>query len=177
MHDEPVSDNDDQPALPSKSSRKREMTAAQDLGKSLLTLNARQLAALQLPDELLAALKEYRRLPNSNEAKRRQLQFIGKVMRRMDHEAIGEALERLRKPDPAEARRGRCIEQWAERLMTEEGQDAINEFLATHPVAERQVLRQLQRNLLSGKTNARRRLLDYLNDHIGTESPAPGRTP
>lgn len=173
MHEEPVTDHDEQPVEPSKSSRKREMTAAQELGKSLLTLNTRQLAALQLPDELLTALNEYRRLPNSNEAKRRQLQFIGKVMRRLDHEAIGTALEQLRKPDPAEARRGRCIEQWAERLTADDGQGAVNEFLASHPAAERQPLRQLQRNVRAGKEKARRRLLDYLNSHISKESPAP----
>ena len=176
MDNEHIADHQDQPSPPSKTSRKRQMEAAQELGRSLLDLNTRQLDALQLPEELLAALREYRRLPNSNEARRRQLQFIGKVMRKLDHQSIGEALERLRKPDPAEARRGRCIEQWAERLLNDEQQDsdAITEFLDSHPAAERQALRQLQRNLRSGKDKARRRLLDYLNAHISADSPPPG---
>lgn len=160
---------------PSKTRRKREVEAAQDLGKSLLALRPRQLEALDLPDELQAALREYRRLPNSNEAKRRQLQFIGRVMRNVDHQAVGQALERLRKPDPAETRRGRCIEQWAGSLLSaeEEGVDRVGEFLESHPAAERQAMRQLLRNCRQDNPKARRRLLDYLNAHISADSPAP----
>lgn len=164
----------DEHTPPSKSRRKREVEGAQDLGKSLLALRPRQLEALGLPDELMAALREYKRLPNSNEAKRRQLQFIGRVMRNLDHQAIGEALEKLHKPDPAETRRGRCIEQWAERLMADdESADRVGEFLQSHPAAERQAMRQLLRNCRQDNPKARRRLLDYLNAHISADSPAP----
>lgn len=164
----------DDEITPSKTRRKREMEAAQDLGKSLLTLRPRQLEALDLPDELQAALREYKRLPNSNEAKRRQLQFIGRVMRNLDHQAIAEALEKLQKPDPAETRRGRCIEQWAGRLLSDdEGTDRVGEFLESHPAAERQAMRQLLRNCRQDSPKARRRLLDYLNAHIDADSPAP----
>lgn len=167
----------DDEAPPSKSRRKREVEAAQELGKSLLALRPRQLDALDLPDELQAALREYRRLPNSHEAKRRQLQFIGRVMRNLDHQAIGSALEKQQKPDPAETRRGRCIEQWAECLLSgeEDSSDRIGEFLDTHPAAERQAMRQLLRNCRQDNTKARRRLLDYLNAHISADSPAPAR--
>jgi ribosome-associated protein len=167
---------DDIGVPPSKTRRKREVEAAQDLGKSLLTLRPRQLEALHLPDELMAALREYKRLPNSNEAKRRQLQFIGRVMRDVDHQAIGEALEKLQKPDPMETRRGRCIEQWAEHLISDDnGVDRVGQFLESHPVAERQPMRQLLRNCKQGNARARRHLLDYLNAHINADSPPPDR--
>jgi len=70
---------------PSKSQRKRDMTALQKLGQDLTTLGKKQLEKLPLPDTLIAALAEYQRLPNSNEARRRQLQFIGRVMRDANH--------------------------------------------------------------------------------------------
>jgi len=156
---------------PSKSSRKREMAALRDLGRSLLGLNARQLAALDLPAELLTALREYQRLPNSHEAKRRQLQYIGKLMRHVDHQSIAIALEKLHRPDPAETRRGRCIEQWAACLLADE--DRVSDFLASCPAAERQVLRQLVRNSRNDEGRSRRRLIDYLNTHISADSPGP----
>lgn len=165
MTDQPTGPQDEPP---SKSSRKREMTAAQELGAELLTLNKRQLASLALPETLLAALKEYNRLPNKNEARRRQLQYIGKLMRSSDYEQIREAVERLHKPSPAEVRRGRRIEQWLSRLLQGDEAD-INEFLAQHPAAQRQELRQLIRNCANGdepEAAPRRRLLDYLNAHV-----------
>lgn len=168
---------DEIPRTSSKSSRKREMTAAQELGRSLLELKPRQLAALDLPAELLSALNEYRRLPNSHEAKRRQLQFIGKIMRGLDHHAVGEALERLSKPDPEEIRRGRCIEQWAAFLLSDDARtDPIGEFLETHPAADRQAVRQLLRSNGHGDVDSgrsRRRLRDYLKKHVSTASPEP----
>ncbi|MEX1196626.1 MAG: ribosome biogenesis factor YjgA [Pseudohongiellaceae bacterium] len=173
MNDATSPPDDESP--PSKTRRKRDVEAAQDLGKALLTLRPRQLEALDLPDELLIALREYQRLPNSHEAKRRQLQFIGRVMRNLDHQAVGEAMEKQRKPDPAETRRGRCIEHWAECLLSgaEGGADRVGEFLASHPAAERQAMRQLLRNCRQDNPKARRRLLDYLNAHINADSPAP----
>lgn len=176
MNDDTYTSDDENP--PSKTRRKREVEAAQELGKSLLALRPRQLEALDLPDELMAALREYRRLPNSHEAKRRQLQFIGRVMRNLDHQAIGEAMEKQQKPDPAETRRGRCIEQWAECLLSDDddGADRVGEFLESHPAAERQAMRQLLRNCRQDNPRARRRLLDYLNAHISADSPVPARS-
>lgn len=175
MNDDTYPSGDELP--PSKTRRKREVEAAQELGKSLLALRPRQLEALDLPDELMAALREYRRLPNSHEAKRRQMQFIGRVMRNLDHQAIREAMEKQQKPDPAETRRGRCIEQWAECLLPgdDDGSDRVGEFLDSHPAAERQAMRQLLRNCRQDNPKARRRLLDYLNAHISADSPAPAR--
>lgn len=154
---------------PSKTRRKKDMLALQKLGEELAGLKPPQLARLSLPDELLAALTEYHRLPNSHEARRRQLQFIGRIMRDSDHETLQRQLSDIRSPGPARQRRTREIDRWLERLLTE-GDEAITRFLEEHPDAQRQTLRQLIRNCLRAGDPAsddkaarlRRRLRDYV---------------
>ncbi len=73
---------------PSKSQRKRDMSALQDLGAKLTQLTPAMLKKCALPDEVLAAIHEYQRLPNKHGARRRQLQFIGRVMRDLDEDAL-----------------------------------------------------------------------------------------
>jgi ribosome-associated protein len=164
----------------SKTRRKQRMTELQDMGEELLALNKRQLDLIDLPDLLLIALREYQRLPNRHEAKRRQMQFIGKLMRKADHQNIRSALDRLKVPDRQEVRRSQDIERWGEKLLSGTA-DTIEEFLLEWPMAERQSLRQLIRRYLElknpGDTEteeqsteaakvARRRLLDYIKTVI-----------
>lgn len=172
----PIDDNTD--ALPeSKSERKRQMTALQTLGEDLLKLKPAHLQKMPLSDTLREAISTYHRLPNRNEAKRRQLQFIGKVMRHEDHDAIRGELDRLLTPDARQAGRSREIERWCLRLSEGDG-DTIESFLSAFPNAERQPLRQLVRRhqqQLSSETGSddavkksRRQLLNYLGEHINT---------
>lgn len=154
---------------PSKSQRKRDMTAVQDLGKDLTTLNRKQLEKLQLSDRLLAALAEYHRLPNSNEARRRHLQFIGKVMRDEPYEEIQQTLDAMRTPDHTEVRRAQLIEKWGERLLNGT-EDEVNAFVSDYPLAERQAIRQILRNYTRDNDETarihRRRLLSYIKEYI-----------
>jgi len=136
---------DDDNETESKTRRKQRMTELQKMGAELMTLNKRQLDLIDLPENLLSAMREYQRLPNRHEAKRRQMQFIGKLMRAADHDAIREALDKLRAPDRQEMRRAQQIEAWGERLL--QGDDeTVEAFLAEWQHAERQPLRQLLRN-------------------------------
>lgn len=171
-----VEEND--PGLPeSKSERKRQMTALQSLGEELLKLKTAHLQKMPLSDTLRDAITTYHRLPNRNEARRRQLQFIGKVMRNEDHAAIKDELNKLLTPDARQAGRSREIERWSLRLI-EEGGDAIEAFLSAFPSAERQPLRQLVRRhhqQINSETSSdaaakksRRQLLNYLGEHINT---------
>lgn len=170
----------DESSEESKTQRKKRMTELQKMGEDLLSLNKKQLEQIEVPEPLLGALREYQRLPNRNEAKRRQLQFIGKLMRGSDHESIRAALEKLRTPDRQEIRRGQDIEHWGERLLSG-GEDEIQAFIETWPDAERQTLRQLLRRYSQVATTAaeveedrssepakiqRRRLLDYIKTCI-----------
>lgn len=168
MNDEWQSTPPPQEELPdSKTQRKKQMTAVQKLGEELIALNNKQLETFELDPALKTAITEYKRLPNRHEAKRRQLQFIGKLMRKSDHEAIATQLEKLRTPDLQEVRRGQSIGEWITRLEAGQEED-ITAFIDRYPGAERQPLRQLVRN--SRNNNAaephRQRLLDFIKDHI-----------
>src|SRR5690606_7153643 len=80
--------------IKSKSQVKREMTALQKLGERLVEMNDKQLATIPLEENLLKAVLEARKMPQ-REARRRQLQFIGKLMRSADNLAIQEAVDQL----------------------------------------------------------------------------------
>ena len=78
----------------SKTQKKREVEALQKLGASLIALAPAQLDTLELPGELLAAVREAQRI-KSHEAKRRQVQYIGKLMRSLDPAPVRAALAQL----------------------------------------------------------------------------------
>ena len=79
----------------SRTRKKNEARALQRLGEELVALPARQLASLELPDELRTAV-EFARAIRSHGARRRQLQYIGALMRHIDPQPIETALERIR---------------------------------------------------------------------------------
>lgn len=89
-----MTDFEDPLDRPSKSQRKREMHALQEIGKILVELPSPQLAKIPMPEELAEAVKTARAI-KSHEAKRRQLQYIGKLMREIDPEPIQKALARI----------------------------------------------------------------------------------
>ena len=95
--DDPLDDeiNDlEAPLPPSKSQRKREATALQALGEQLVKLTAAQLNRITLPDDLLAAVRQAQSISQRG-GRKRQLQYIGKLMRQLDEtdiEAISAAL-------------------------------------------------------------------------------------
>ncbi|HKY92940.1 MAG TPA: ribosome biogenesis factor YjgA [Nevskiaceae bacterium] len=91
--------DDDTPSGPSKSQVKRDMTELQALGEQLTRLADTQLAAIPLDDGMRDALAELKRI-KSFEARRRQVQYIGKLMRDADVDAIRLALAELRRRTP-----------------------------------------------------------------------------
>ncbi|QID17269.1 DUF615 domain-containing protein [Nitrogeniibacter mangrovi] len=130
---------------PSKSQRKRESHALQDLGAELVRLNADQLARIPMPDDLLDAIRDHQRF-RKNEAKRRQLQYIGKLMRSIDPEPIQAALDALKGVSAEEVARQHRLERLRERLLEDEG--VLFEVAESHPGADLQRLRVLRRNAL-----------------------------
>jgi ribosome-associated protein len=122
----------------SKTERKRDATRLQNLGRTLGALNATQLSEMPLSAELAKAIADYRRFP-SNEAKRRQLQFVGKLMRSSDIAALEAALD-LIEGRSAQARfQFHQLETWRDRLI--DSPEALTEYLTEHPNSDRQVLR------------------------------------
>lgn len=153
----------------SRSQRKEEMEALQKVGESLLKLTEEQLAKFELPDNLLAALKQAKSL-SSNEAKRRQLQYIGKIMRNIDAELIKQTLKRIQSVHEKNIKQFHKMETWRTTLL-EQGDDALNHFVSEYPHSDRQQLRQLIRNALrdiknNKNTGAEKALFNYIRGVI-----------
>jgi len=125
-------DTDDRP---SKSERKRAAHAAQDLGETLIGLRESELAALELPERLVDAIREARRIP-SRGGGARQRQFIGKLMREIDLEPIRAALAARGAQSALEAERFKRLEDWRERLITQ-GPAALGELERWRPGLDR----------------------------------------
>lgn len=136
--------NDGADALPaSKSQRKRDMDALQDIGRALTELPAAKLKKMNLDDGLLVALLDFQKI-TANGAKRRQLQYIGKLMRDIDPEPIEQQLAALRGDSSAHTRWLHLLERWRERLVEDDShvQQLINDF----PQLDVQQLRTMVRN-------------------------------
>lgn len=125
---------------PSKSQRKRDMTALQELGAELVTLNADQLAQIELPERLRDAVLATQRM-KSHEARRRQLQYIGKLMRGVDPEPIRTTLDAWRRTARDATAQQRAVERWRERLLDDDA--ALAEFAAAYAGCDLQHLRTL----------------------------------
>jgi ribosome-associated protein len=127
----------------SKTRRKREMLELQGLGAALVALPEAQLARMALAPELLQAVLEAKRI-NSHEARRRQLQYIGRLMREVDPEPIRAELAAIRGGSARAAAAHRRLETWRERLL--EDDQALTAFAAAHPRSDLQEMRALIRN-------------------------------
>jgi len=129
----------------SKTELKRESAELQKLGESLLTLRADLMEGLELPDKLLDALDEVRRITNF-EGRRRQMQFIGKLMRGLDEETLAatrEALDTQRQGSAKESMALHEAETWRDQLI--EDDQALQRWLDAHPDTDSQQLRALIR--------------------------------
>lgn len=123
---------------PSKSHLKREMHARQDLGKKLAELNNAQLQRLPLDESLRAAIVEMQRL-NGHEARRRQLQYVGKLMRSADADRIQAAYDDLLGATRASVALMHRCERLRDRLLDDE--TALAEFIDDHAGIDIQWLR------------------------------------
>jgi ribosome-associated protein len=113
----------------SKTRRKRDMEALQDLGERLVALDATRLATLDLPERLTDAVALARRLTR-HEARRRQMQYIGRLMRDIDPAPLEAAFARWSEGPARERAQFAALERWRTRLMDEDA--ALDEFIAQH---------------------------------------------
>jgi len=128
--------------LVSKTAKKREMTELQALGAALVDIPEAQLQGV-LPEHLLKAVLEAKRI-TSHEAKRRQMQYIGRLMRDVDPAPIRARLAEIEGGSAQAVARHKRLEAWRARLL--EDDSALTEFAAEHPGADLQALRALIRN-------------------------------
>lgn len=120
---------------PSKSERKRAALDAQALGEELIREESFDLASLNLPEPLVEAILEARRI-RSRAALVRQRQYVGKLMRKVDLEPIRAALAARNAQAARETLRFRRVEQWRDRLIAE-GEPALEELMRSQPGMDR----------------------------------------
>lgn len=155
---------------PSKSQLKRESEALQALGEELVNLKPSELAKVPLDEELADAIDLAHKLQSKREAKRRHLQFIGRLMRSRDITEIEQALDVIRSRHAAGNARMHKLETLREKLIAG-GDEAINALLAEHRDLDRQKLRQLVRQANKEQETGRspaafRELFQYLRDAL-----------
>jgi ribosome-associated protein len=127
----------------SKTRRKREMHQLQALGAALAALPDSVLSALELDEDLREALVEAKRV-KSHEARRRQLQYIGRLMRALDPEPIRAQLAAIEGSSAQATAAHRRLELWRERLLADD--EALTSFAEEHPAADLQKMRSLIRS-------------------------------
>lgn len=127
----------------SKSQRKRDAEAAQQLGKDILGLSHDDQKSIDLPGNLSKALDDARRI-KKNSALKRQLQYIGKLMRHIEVEPIREQYLKLTNHYGKDVKEFHKLEKWRDRLLAE-GDNALEELINEAPNTDRQHLRQLIR--------------------------------
>ncbi|PJD91625.1 MAG: hypothetical protein CK424_06250 [Legionella sp.] len=153
----------------SKSQKKRDADALQNLGNQLIALPLEDLESLPLTDNLYRAIRDAKSI-KSHGAARRQSQLIGKLMRSADHPAITAAFEDMQASDKAQTAEFHATELWRERLL-QEGTTALSEFIDMFRPEDIQQLRQLiskartSTNPLQQKT-ATKALFRYLRSYI-----------
>ncbi|MFI4930078.1 MAG: ribosome biogenesis factor YjgA [Burkholderiales bacterium] len=133
-------DDDDAAQRPSKTQLKQQMHALQQLGQSLTAMPAERLNGLQLPERLREAIDEFKRT-RSHEGRRRQLQFIGKLMRGVDAEPLLAAVATERLGPAVQALRLHEVERWRLELVNDD--DASLRWSRAHPGSDAQRLRAL----------------------------------
>jgi ribosome-associated protein len=128
---------------PSKTKIKKQMHELRDLGKELTELSKDQVAQLDLPEILSDAIRAMRNI-NSFGAQRRQIQYIGKLMRNVDPAPIIAKLDAWKGKSQGHTAYMHQLERWRDRLL--ESDSALTELLAAYPQADAQRLRSLIRN-------------------------------
>lgn len=158
--------------IKSKSQVKREMTALQKLGEQLIDMNEKQLATIPLEESLLDAIHEIRKMPH-REARRRHLQYIGRLMRETNHEEIQAAVDKLQHRSDQYIHRQHQIERYRDLLI--QGDKQIFQTLVTScPGIDVQHLRQLirsaQKEVEENKPPASaRKLFGFIRDQLALQ--------
>lgn len=147
---------------PSKTQLKAEADEKQALGEALLSLRADLMARLDLPDKLRDAIADAKKI-TSFEGKRRQMQFIGKLMRPLDPDPIREAINEQLNGSAELTLQLHLAEQWRDKLVADD--EALGAWLSEYPATDSQQLRALIRQ-------ARK---DYKPENPG-EAPRHGKS-
>lgn len=157
--DKPEPENHtDELEFPSRSQLKRDAEEITQLGQTISELSASDLAKIPLEERAADAVHQLRKI-RSFGARKRQLHYLGKILRNSELRPIRDALETIQLESQLQNKQFHDAEHWRDLLLNE-GQPALQDFLSKYPLADRQRLRQLLRN-----------------HHKETNSAANGKTP
>lgn len=135
---------------PSKTKQKEAMHELRDLGAELVELSVGQLKRINVPETIFDAVRECQKI-TAHGARRRQVAYLGKLMRGVDDEPIRAGLAMLRGESSAETARLHRLERFRVRLLEDEA--VLAEIAAQWPAVDLQHLRTLRRNALKEKEN------------------------
>ena len=127
------------------------MHALQDLGEALVALDAQRLAELGLPERLADAITIARGI-RAHEGRRRQIQYIGRLMRDIDPEPVRQTLDRWAAGAPDDRALFAAAEHWRLQLLADDA--ALDRFAETHPAADRAALSALVREARVERTRS-----------------------
>lgn len=171
-------DPDDTDARPSKSALKRQSHDLQTLGLEVAGLSDARLAATPMPDALRDAILEYRRT-KSHEGRRRQLQYVGKLMRSADEAQLREAVAAARLGSARETLALHEAERWRAELIADD--EALTRWMQQHPDTDTQQLRSLVRAARrdavapeARQPKSHRELFQFVKAASVDAAPAPG---
>ena len=160
-HDEELYDG------PSKTQVKRECDHLVDLGEEMLKLKTEELQSMELPDDIEAAIKTAMKI-KSRSGLKRQRQYIGKLLRSADNEAIESQLRKIQHRHDTNTAQFKRLEKWRDKLI-ENDKETLNEVIARYPMIDRQHINQLiraahQEHERKKPPAASRKLFKYLRD-------------
>lgn len=136
---------------PSKTRRKAASHALQDIGEALVALDPSRLMELGLPERLADAVLDARSI-RAHEGRRRQMQYIGKLMREIDAEPVRAALAQIAAGKPTDQAEVTAAEQWREALLRDD--DALPRLLAAFPDADATAMATLVRETRAERTRS-----------------------
>jgi ribosome-associated protein len=165
--DPPSGEHSDGDVLQSRSQSKRDAQNVKSLASNLLKLNPSQLKLLTLDDDVLMAISDAKKM-RKHGAKRRQLQYLAKMLRRTDVDIIMDELERIQSGADILTASHHSLETWRTALL-EHGDTAVSLLIQAHPQIDTQALRQLIRQANREKSigkppAAARKLFRYLRE-------------
>ena len=157
---------------PSKTIKKKIALNQQELGRKLSELKESDLAKIELDERLLQALIEHKRLGNSHGAQKRQLQYIGKLMRDCDFDKLQHSFEAI-KNAPKKFKHTEAVEEIQKNVVDrilKEGESAIHQAVQAYPILDRKQLRLLWRTWkktpLEKQEIHKKKLAKYLRLHL-----------
>jgi ribosome-associated protein len=155
---------------------KRESAELLELGRELVLLPQDKLDWLALPEQVAEAVRLGRTI-SAHGALKRQIKYIGKLLRQIDAGPIRSALDDIKSDSAAAARRQHRIEQWRDRLIAE-GDEAVNALVGEFPGADRQLFRKLVRGAREEREQAKsprhaRQLFQEIRHLLAAAAAAP----